>query len=899
MNSSWKTVNDENSYGVAIYNFNYPEEYKLKLSVGDAVSILEEESNWYYGYIIDNRNVKGIFPKSYVHVKQCEKIDTTGPILKEPPITREITSVLREWGDHWKNLYKNHDKNFEQIKNRIYDLLSHRSKLLSGTLPVDELKRVTKQSAEEIDKGNKILGLDLVVRNQCGNFINPEETSTLQLFYHHKKATERMRNRSKEVKDVQPKTAIQQFSNIFLVAVRNFTFKMTDDAELLMTLYDAKEFKAFTENYVVRWKKEGLMSDLDQMHNLRVMFTDLGKKDLEREKIYLVCHVIRVGAMDIKELDHRRSSVSLTTKKNYHDNMRRPCGVAAFDITDYMSGKAETDLEREFAIPFVSCEKDNLEQTLRKIITKEKIENKNYSLFVNFKLLRGDMKQVREENPHLVLGNVSIARKMGFPEVILPGDVRNDLYLTLLGGEFTKGNKTSDKNVEVIVRVCNEKGQAIPGVISIGGGALLVDKYRSVIYYHEDKPQWHETFKVAIPIEEFKTSHLKFLFKHRSSNEAKDKSEKPFGMCFVKLMQEDGTTLPDARHGLIVYKIDHKKFDETSLDYFSLPSMTRDIKDNFKEKPQVPGLTMFSKDSFSISSNICSTKLTQNVKLLGLLNWASHKETLIESLQALGRVDGEEVVKFLQDILDALFNILMDNPKTDTYDTLVFECLLEIISLVSNDWKYQHFEPVLDLYIKESFSATLAYRKLISVLKTVVSKASESTTSSKDLIFKTMKCFQYFMRFVARSRILYMELYPEDDPEDDFDESMRDLLQNIIYMMSSSIEGLIREQGACLKYLPSSIPDIILVFDHRELSTILYDMFSNMPIGRLTKQKMMTINEIIHSKIFLYPDCRKILLPLITDQVKTLFLTKEEVELCIKNSYYGVVISSRYRTDLQ
>lgn len=70
--------------------------------------------------------------------------------------------------------------------------------------------------------------------------------------------------------------------------------------------------------------------------------------------------------------------------------------------------------------------------------------------------------QVREENPHLVLGNVTIARKMGFPEVILPGDVRNDLYLTLVCGEFSKGSKSTDKNVEVTVKVCNEKGQRIP-----------------------------------------------------------------------------------------------------------------------------------------------------------------------------------------------------------------------------------------------------------------------------------------------------------------------------------------------------------------------------------------------------------------------------------------------------
>lgn len=68
---------------------------------------------------------------------------------------------------------------------------------------------------------------------------------------------------------------------------------------------------------------------------------------------------------------------------------------------------------------------------------------------------------MREENPHLVLGQVAIARKMGFPEVILPGDVRNDLYLTLVFGEFSKGSKSTDKNVEVTVRVCSEKGQAL------------------------------------------------------------------------------------------------------------------------------------------------------------------------------------------------------------------------------------------------------------------------------------------------------------------------------------------------------------------------------------------------------------------------------------------------------
>jgi len=66
-----------------------------------------------------------------------------------------------------------------------------------------------------------------------------------------------------------------------------------------------------------------------------------------------------------------------------------------------------------------------------------------------------------DEQPLLVRGNPTVVRKMGFPEIILPNDVRNDLYVTLVSAEFHKGTKSSDKNIEVTVTAHNDSGAVI------------------------------------------------------------------------------------------------------------------------------------------------------------------------------------------------------------------------------------------------------------------------------------------------------------------------------------------------------------------------------------------------------------------------------------------------------
>ena len=73
---------------------------------------------------------------------------------------------------------------------------------------------------------------------------------------------------------------------------------------------------------------------------------------------------------------------------------------------------------------------------------------------------------------------------------ILPGDFRNDLYLTLCKGEFEKGSKTAGKNIEVHVIVIDKESQIVqvkriaPNFLNILSilVILFVNRYFTIVF---------------------------------------------------------------------------------------------------------------------------------------------------------------------------------------------------------------------------------------------------------------------------------------------------------------------------------------------------------------------------------------------------------------------------------
>uniref|UniRef100_A0A8D2LHM2 Dedicator of cytokinesis 5 n=1 Tax=Varanus komodoensis TaxID=61221 RepID=A0A8D2LHM2_VARKO len=664
------------------------------------------------------------------------------------------TSTLREWVVIWHRLYvENKTTLFRHVQQMTYSLIEWRSQILSGTLPKDELAELKKKVTAKIDYGNRILGLDLVVRDDNGNILDPDATSTIALFKAHETASKRIDERIQEEKVCPIFNTTHTYS--LYVNFKNFVCNVGEDAELLMSLYDPDQSKFISENYLVRWGSNGMPKEIEKLNNLQAVFTDLSSSDLIRPRISLVCQIVRVGHMELKE------------GKKHTCGLRRPFGVAVMDITDIIHGKVD-DEEKQHFIPFqqrqlimaplitshVIGENEPLTSVFNKVIAAKEVNHKGQGLWISLKLLPGDLAQVQKDFSHLVDRSTAVARKMGFPEIILPGEVRNDIYITLMHGEFDKGKKKTPKNVEVTMSVHDEDGNLLEKAIHPGAGYEGISEYKSVVYYQVKQPCWYETVKVSIEIKEVSRYHLRFTFRHRSSQESRDKSERAFGLAFVKLMNADGTTLRDGRHNLIVYKGENKKMEDAKF-YLSLPATKVEMEDRegLPAKHHTANFTPTkdsTKDSFQIATLICSTKLTQNVDLLGLLNWRSNSQNIAHNLKKLMEVEGGEIVKFLQDTLDALFSIMMEMSDNESYDFLVFDALVFIISLIG-DIKFQHFNPVLETYIYKHFSATLAYVKLTKVLNHYVGNADDS--SKTELLFAALKALKYLFRFIVQSRL--------------------------------------------------------------------------------------------------------------------------------------------------
>lgn len=712
-----------------------------------------------------------------------------------------------------------------------------------------------------------------------------------------------------------------------------------ETAELYFSLYSKSGGRFLTEEFCAILNHNGVLAR-DSLAKVRTLFSDLGHQDVQ-DTIYLVCRIVRTGALKLSatvgsygranSIDHSNEEFSsLFNGKGDISGFRRPFGAAVVELQQLgkMVSGLETSSAREHAMPiFVPVNEasySTLHQDLISSNTKEfekspRLVSLAYAprlpfliphcradmIAVTVKLFHGDAATIIKENPSL-LQETPITNRLGFPDVVFPSDVRNEVYIKLWSGEFNvstggssirirkgvaalAGSSAGPNSVEVSVEVRRQSGQVVENAIALGTGEPPITRFHSLVFYRNNTPTYGELVKLVIPEQLMPECHLFFTFRNRSSKEKGSvsrpgdflSSERPFAFGYLPLFPGKQAFLEDGSHTLVLYKADKVNTIPVN-DYFQAPAVVGALEQLETLPPSMRNLQPL-RDSFTIRSFLCSTRFTANGVLVDLLNWEllHDKSELIAALQKFTFVGEVEIVKFLRDIFDSLFGILVSPVNQNgEMDDLVFNALVTVLGIVQ-DRRFNNFQPVLDVYIAEHFNCAPASYHMLHSMNRLLSNPTGADTASP--LRAAIRVWHYIFKFIVRSRELQKSKEvglgaTSEHLDSNFKREIFSHLQEVNRLMSLTSDSIIGTQTFALQHFPSILPELADVFPHMEIVS-LATSFVNSCIstkGKIVIWKLNMYLQLVRGFLFDKPQSRALILEAVVGWIKPHFGAYDE-----------------------
>jgi hypothetical protein len=520
-------------------------------------------------------------------------------------------------------------------------------------------------------------------------------------------------------------------------------------------------------------------------------------------------------------------------------------------------------------------------------------------LAVSVKIFRGDAKTIVRENSSM-LQDAPMTLRLGFPDVVFPGDVRNELYIKLWSGDFASSHSGSGRlsvaslrgqmgqtsnNVQVTIEVRDQDGKAIENIISQGSGEPLMTQFHSMVFQRNNQPTYGELIKVQLPLQGVPQWHLFFTFRNRSGRERminREPLDRPFAFAFQPLFPDKRAFLEDGSHQLVLYRADRLHHITPDQYLASTPWLLSGQRpDQVFVPPELQRIAPPMKDSATIRSSLCSTKFTQNPVLLSLLNWEqlADRELLSTVLTKFTFVGEVEIVKFLRDIFDSLFGILVSqNNQSGEMDHLVFNALVTVLGIVQ-DRRFSNFQPVLDVYIEQHFNCAAASSHMIQSMNRLLVNPTSNETASP--LRAALKVWHYIFKFIARSRELQKAKEigmgggaTAEHLESTFKRELRSHLSEVNRMMATpSPPSIIGTQTIALQHFTSILPELAKIFSTVELVTIA-TTFANAVAsgkGKIVIWKLIMYLQIVKGFLFDNPQSRSLLVEAVVIWIKPHF----------------------------
>jgi dedicator of cytokinesis protein 3 len=455
-----------------------------------------------------------------------------------------------------------------------------------------------------------------------------------------------------------------------------------------------------------------------------------------------------------------------------------------------------------------------------------------------------------------VLAGICKTSRIGFAGA--PTKPRSDIYLTLedavlsrqavlsrFGGTPTPlGNSVHGSNLQITLEVRRPTGERIDNCIFPSSNSEPLSTWKTVVT--ERGRPWRQTIKLVLTPQDVTQAHVVLYLA--------DAPGSPFALAHMPLWDQHAF-IRDGKHDLILYRLD----EHTSVaqvpppgkgGYLSLP-YTPNSKDH-RNDPAAPLATV------RVDTYLCSTRFSQDRTVLGLLAWKdSSREGIPVLLKQFIFVAEIEVVKLLNDVLDALFGILCEYSGNDDYEDLVFTALVRVLDIV-HDRRF-NLAPLVDQYAETRFNYPFATPCLVRSFTRLLTKPTEPETARK--LRATFKVAKQILKFITHARGQQKAKEAGigiTDSKASFTRHLRVIFKALDAMMRSSAPVLVGSQTLAVQHFHTWLPELTGLLTTEEILHIAIDFMDSCANvkGKLVLYKLVLIINYSKLDIFSQPEQR-------------------------------------------
>ncbi|KAI0517322.1 SH3 domain-containing protein [Xylaria bambusicola] len=478
-------------------------------------------------------------------------------------------------------------------------------------------------------------------------------------------------------------------------------------------------------------------------------------------------------------------------------------------------------------------------------------------LLIHFKSFDHPDADILIKSTPTLLSGIDKTNKMGFSGA--PTKPRSDIYITIneallarqnlisrYGGSATSiSSNMLGNNLVVSVNVRRQSGERIDSCIFPSSNSQPYTTWTSFAVQRGER--WSQTLRLSLSPPDVTTSHVVLTVSELPNT--------PFAMAYLPLWDHQAF-MSDGLHSLLLYRVDEhtQSAQPDSMGrggYLSLPWSAR------TDSSEVTGPLAVLR----VETYLCSTRFSQDRTVLSLLKWRDGPKSEVSTLlRQLIFVPEIEVVKLLNDVLDALFSILVEYQGNDEFEDLVFTALVRVLGIV-HDRRF-NVSPLVDLYAENIFNYPFATPCLVRSFTRLLTKPTEPETARK--LRATLKVVRHILKFITHARGQQKAKEAGigiTGSTPGFTRHLQSIFKALDSMMRSTAPVLVGSQTLAVQHFHTWLPELAGLLTTEEILHIAIDFMDSCALvkGKLVLYKLILIINYSKLDLFSQPEQRSAL----------------------------------------